>query len=790
MSPAIGTGPSQHGVTTLKGGGPVGTTNGHSSSNGAILKGPGRIYPYIEDLTHAQPEVGRDASMRTILEAGEALAKRADTDYDFKRLDLALKNHTMALTVLAEVVPHHRNYPDLRSERQRGGDLWRLWTGLQKRIQSQQQKFDEVKELIKEDNVRSGVRPSKEHSTTDSIERVNGVERTLDLLQEPKDDETISNSSTDSGYGGSIDSHPSNQTRQKPAINPKPAALHGNAIQQGNAGENPADLAARFARLRTSEPATPPVQDPRIRTRPIEVSEKKSEAIIEKPANVPSRPMPRPSGPREMPSVPKTPFKTSNTKIEMPSMPRPPAAIYTPSRSTDSVATHNLPSSNPRGTSFYGSKPSTRAESPKVATPPTTGESKDYFVAAHSTSGSNGPVRSRKSLDLPDSSTITAPELLDYQQRGARILLVDLRDRADFDNGHIMSQSIICIDRPSLREGMSAEKLAESLVLSPDSEQKLYEQRQQYDLIVYYDQASRTIPLRSSPELNNALRIFPQIIFEHAYEKRLKRRPLLLVGGLDAWIDLVSPGSLQTSKTNSQVGVPNKGPDRKAAAQKTAAQKLIRQRQISISRPLSKQEEEKWDKTLTSHESLGAFGPDDGGLAYARTTEDIFARRFPPIDLESMSRPSSSAAYEPISIPKAPTRPPPALPRHKSSGILERAHKTSHTMGSAPPPIPPNRVTKPGETGLENTTGQICYLNSSIQSLSHTPAISVFLREFIFGQDGSRPPRKSNETSDPPQLMIRFLGNLMGHMWSGQYDYVAPRSFSVSTVIQFESYNS
>jgi ubiquitin carboxyl-terminal hydrolase 8 len=46
-----------------------------------------------------------------------------------------------------------------------------------------------------------------------------------------------------------------------------------------------------------------------------------------------------------------------------------------------------------------------------------------------------------------------------------------------------------------------------------------------------------------------------------------------------------------------------------------------------------------------------------------------------------------------------------------------------------------------------------------------------------------RIPRKDGESSDPLQLMVRSLGNLLGHMWSGQYDYVTPNTLRVGQPI-------
>ncbi|RQM08270.1 hypothetical protein DH86_00001470, partial [Scytalidium sp. 3C] len=77
----------------------------------------------------------------------------------------------------------------------------------------------------------------------------------------------------------------------------------------------------------------------------------------------------------------------------------------------------------------------------------------------------------------------------------------------------------------------------------------------------------------------------------------------------------------------------------------------------------------------------------------------------------------------------------------------------------------------PGRTGLSNE-GATCYMNAAVQCLSATPDIATFLTRFHY------PPPKSTETTEPPQLMIRNLGNLLRHLWSGHYNYVTPKTFA------------
>jgi ubiquitin carboxyl-terminal hydrolase 8 len=79
-------------------------------------------------------------------------------------------------------------------------------------------------------------------------------------------------------------------------------------------------------------------------------------------------------------------------------------------------------------------------------------------------------------------------------------------------------------------------------------------------------------------------------------------------------------------------------------------------------------------------------------------------------------------------------------------------------------------------------------MNAATQALSATP----FLRDLLVNYQYPPPvpiPRKQGESTDPPQLMVRSLGNLLGHLWSGQYDYVTPNTFRVSKIFRSHSYH-
>ena len=73
--------------------------------------------------------------------------------------------------------------------------------------------------------------------------------------------------------------------------------------------------------------------------------------------------------------------------------------------------------------------------------------------------------------------------------------------------------------------------------LQPTAEQRAFERRKEYDLVVIYDAASKAFPAKGA--FATAPSTLFSIIFEKEFSsaKTLARSPVLLVGGYDAWSD-------------------------------------------------------------------------------------------------------------------------------------------------------------------------------------------------------------------------------------------------------------
>lgn len=809
----------------VNGGGPAtgpSTLSPLKTSTAEGMNGRSRHFPHIEDLVTARPDVDINAPIRRLVLEAESYAKQADTHLDFNRPDFALQEHIKATIIAVDYIPRHKEYPELKAGH---GDAYRLWLGVTRRLKAQQAKVEEIKNIIKQDNARTGVQPSTSRRLSTrhfNNPTISGPTVNYTFSKEDKNvtdtDQTHNHASNMAGsLPPSVMSQVLQTRKLPPPVQPKPGALVGNAIDhhwpsdENGPRASIEDLKARFARLRGTESRLT-VQDPRIHTRPIVISSSASAGASSRlqPSGptkngISSNATIRPLGPREMPNVPNGPVQSHKNQagLHIPSMPRAPDAIYSPARATELPEGISLPSSTPRGT-YLGPRSTDSISSasgiPLGSTNPD--DTVDYFS---STLGK--PAR----IELSDSSTITADEVLELLKRGSqvfRVLFVDLRDRALFDAGHIMSQSIICIEPIVLRNGITAEDIGQSIILSPEVEQKLYEKRTEFDILVYYDQASISEDQGTASRggYKYALRDFGRAIYDYSFEQQLKQRPRLLVGGLDAWVDLLGRGALAISNTSSaRDGADDISTNFGSSA--VPEKRLPTGRRTYESRPLTKEDEIKWDKALNDEAALSQGRVEDSeveGWSYAKTTED-FLRRFPEVSpvQESMVVPRDlqvANQYQKTSIlpaqpdlshhhdelnaimPRAPQRPSPAVPRPSYSGISEKSQAFTSVSAAVhtPDPTTISRSAAPrGRCGLENL-GNTCFMNSVIQCLSATQSLTRYLTAGGLERSG-KPPRnpQKRESTDPPQLMARHMANLLRHMWCGNFEWLSPKSIRV-----------
>lgn len=445
-------------------------------------------------------------------------------------------------------------------------------------------------------------------------------------------------------------------------------------------------------------------------------------------------------------------------------LPKEPSPAYSPARNMQTPANVDPPRTTARSLVRTNSIPTS---SLSAQAPNGDGNSESYFPRPASQQG----VIRRKSLHAPREWQIGAEKLFDYL-KPYNVLVIDVRNREDYDYGHIYVNSIMCIEPTALRPNMSADQLQEALVLSPDIEQEMFDRRNEFDLVVYYDQSTPSADfLTKSPRTpqESILKYLYDALYEFNADKPLQRPPILLMGGLDAWADLLGQGALKTSNTAAIVIDQQNGkiarPIRRVPVASNGSRLYLQKKRMRDYNPLDPDEERKWLEKARGErpptvppQEAEEDGVADEEIPYYHSTEE-FMRRFPDaaaIGPQSMtsaaprlpaqappSRPPSrppptQPEYPGTAMPSIPSRPPPAAPRVNYSGAHDRAHPQNHVAMARssqlpayfPPSQLPQNIRLP-RTGLINF-GVTCYMNATIQCLNATLPLTRIYRDGSF----------------------------------------------------------
>ena len=604
----------------------------------------------------------------------------------------------------------------------------------------------------------------------------------------------------------------SHDSRPKPAVHAKPKGLQSRPrTTNGAVNGMPVDLLAeRFSQLRVPRKVVPIVgdevpqddQDVESITSPTELTPPSSDGSP--PSRLSTHADPhisatssKPSGPRSMLPASNNPPPPPKIPLDIPSngmFPRAPSPAYDPSKTVVSPS---------------GTGPSIKGDFTNVT------EAQQPFQTSQR-SLTNSYVQnysSRKSNDTSPSANSSRPNSAEYPQptsiaaadlseklKVSDILMIDVRSREEFDQGHVFAKSIICVEPLSLRSGLSAEELEETLVVSPTIEQDCFERRNEFDLVVYYDQSTESDFFLSGPPANSgafAMRALHDTIYEFSYSKSLRRRPVMLRGGLDAWTDLVGHGGLVTSQTAALIGSTRSRrsvarPGRPIGRVPMANSNLMevrrrRLREYREQKPLNADEEKSWRETARNEEVEPAEFHSDGDADsnYSYSEEPPFVRSYeeflkkfpePSAMQQSMTVPlPPPPSRPPPSMPSIPSRPAPAAPRPSYSGVSERASSqispTSRLPLSAQPPLYTSRTIthylKLPRTGLVNRS-VTCYMNATIQCLLATIPLSEFFLNNRWRDSVQKNWKGSNG------IMPEIYANLIRSLWKGDVDAIHP----------------
>lgn len=717
--------------------------------------------PHVDDITANPRDIDSNQSIKRLLEVAEMALRSAETSRDFKRPGTALREYIKAYFICVVTVKNHRDYPTLHSS---WGELAKKHSSLLKKIDVLHPTYEQIKADIKADNLRTGALPNGSKVTASShTSEARGpstehIESNVAKLKQNRQSQPPLN------FTG----------KAKPVVQPKPEALHGNALTNGHVRSSTSvDLSRDMIALRLAAlrgPQSSPGQDPRIKTHPI----------------VP----PKPAGPRSMPPSGKPKIGVDSS---VPSLPRMPDAIYSPVRGTVSDEAAKLPTSTPRGlfsrtgssTSITSSLNTPTQQSFGDSFPSPKSVTTAKFPDQRSIDSASATSSPKPSLDISPGETITAERLYELMKARVSILIVDVRPRVEFDDGHIMSTSTICIEPDILtRENLSCDQISESLILSPNQEQAIFDKRNEYDLVVIYDKDTEVISRPPRTPSDSALVSVFRALVHLNYGRDLRQPPRLLAGGIDAWVDLLGPSALQSTSSSSA----------KTARLRvmTGGGSLGRTKSKYVGKPMRPDEARAWQETVNQDDEMTASTP-----SFHRTTED-FMRRFPAVSLEQESMTSPIGQPTQLSgpsqgpsgpsrwhgdAPNPPTRPDPAVQRPSYNGLSQGPGQN----GDSDVALAPGRGNSaldgqrsPVERHLTtlNNPGSWCYANSVLQALF----ASQFSKE-IRGQAWKnifKVPMKQDEKIPQPQLMMQILANLFHWMSTGNFKTMKAHTLMVS----------
>ena len=783
------------GPSAGKGSPSPGRTNWASNSSATGLNGtPAKQYMHLKDIVAAaQPDLDPESPINLQLEKAKTYITTAKRSVEFRRPDLAYKDYIRGADIVVNYIPRHKDYNFYCNTRKGWEQEYRA---LFKQVHTMEAMMEEIRRMIEEDNIKTGIEPKSQSQPSSMVNGNSEDERVVGGFDMPSVPAGAPRTSIQNVYAA-----PNGQERVKPRPGPKPESLHSPRQSMDALSQRFAQLRTPSSRLGSSSVSMPTPED--------YMSQQSLPSRQNTAVRASMNGTSRPSGPRDMPALhapslpPKIPLLTS-----IGSLPRAPSPTYSP---VSTSATSNI--IPPKG-SIDSSRPSMDKRPTYYNQPNPPGVSQQLQRAKD-----DNPYRPRtpngvhsslmpksSSSEIPHDPSISVERLVEFTKR-YNVLLIDVRAREQFDSGHIYHNSIICMEPLTLKEGISAEDLEERLVLSPESEQDLFQKRDEYDIVVYYDQSTSSINyLKGRP--TGALRALYDTLVEFNHYKPLRdgRPPALLIGGIDAWVDMMGQSSLKESSTAVLMGSIKSRKVSRLSGRPLARQRMasanssleVRKRRLREHKPLDLEEERAWSQKAQAEEvqteDYIQNGSDGESVEVDANDEELpspfipdyeaFLRKFP--DLQSMpqsmmvpSRPTQQppAQFDRMHVtPSVPSRPPPAVPRPSYSGLSDKqqpqaplARQTSATRPALYSSQSSRRLKLP-RTGRVNF-GVTCYMNSTIQCLSATTTLSQFFLEDMYKHYIQKNWKGSSG------IMPGLYTNLIRSLWKSDVEVIKPTTF-------------
>ncbi|KAK3639112.1 ubiquitin-specific protease doa4 [Elasticomyces elasticus] len=677
-------------------------TNGPPSAPNAK---PERIYaPLPHLLALATQGYNPSSPIPSLLRTAETALDQSANLLAFHRPDLAFVEFVRASEIVVQIIPRHKDFTHFTLDQpERAKNL----VVLQRRVQRETGGFEGVKEGILLNNKKYG--------------------------------------GGDGGGGAG---------KVKPTPSPKPEALHGRALPPAT------DLNARFAGLRLNldtKPSNHHRSTDSIHSSPLSMPSAADYTgrssfeplTLTRTSSIPYKPPPPrvnglPQGPRGMPNGSGAPQMPA--PIVIPNLPQAPQAAYSPARNMDTMNSGIAP---PRHSARSLARDPVRRSSMQVSSSVSShapSGSVDYFpnysVAngrpanpAANGQGNGGPTNGatngkptmpapprRTSTTVPTEPEIEPQKLYDYVQRH-HVLLIDFRSREQFDEGHIYTRNIVNIDPLSIRQGMSAEELQDSLILSPESEQDSFAQRDSFDFVVYYDNTTSSLDFLTGNG-EQKLKYLYEALVDFNQEKPLRRPPILLKGGLEGWVDMIGRPALAVTDTSTATksGGGGKGLRRRPLATTPAPQGSelrIPKRRVRDYNPLDAEEEEFWREKARAESvalpsaTVGVEVSEDGvreSIEEGEEGEDAegvireFLERFP--DAGNLDRRAFAGQKPTRQAPQAPTGGV-VYPTAPGASKFDLQNGVQTALNGLPPALPPKGPAYPPPESSAATYPQV-----------------------------------------------------------------------------------